>query len=312
MRRYTASIQQPFRAELFPLELDQLRFHRSQTSPLYIPESTQALPALTLDHRKEALGTDRDSVPEPLALQCVQANVSLHAENAELKEENLCLNELLEQTEAEYDNVRQERDRAAQDVEERDDEIRRLNYDLNRKHGVSPSLESTEPLPPAEVDSIGEAIEQAHRWLSHLAIHEKVGRPRLSSSQSGWPNWVWQVFRFLNDYAKTDPDCDPYTWAKRGESQFYGGGRHTLAMRESKTVEMRNKKRNKPGPDNRWFPIDTAVDPSGYAAMFSHFKNGTKSGSQMLRIYFHDDAKGVTGKMHIGYIGDHLDTETTN
>jgi hypothetical protein len=52
-------------------------------------------------------------------------------------------------------------------------------------------------------------------------------------------------------------------------------------------------------------PIDPAVDPSGMTEMFSHLKISEGGGPLAPRIYFYDDTKGSTGKVHVGYFGPH-------
>jgi hypothetical protein len=39
--------------------------------------------------------------------------------------------------------------------------------------------------------------------------------------------------------------------------------------------------------------------------MLAHIKSIQGGGMQIPRIYFHDDTKGKTGKVHIGFIGPH-------
>lgn len=39
--------------------------------------------------------------------------------------------------------------------------------------------------------------------------------------------------------------------------------------------------------------------------MFAHLKVSEGGGQNIPRIYFHDDTKGVTGKVHIGFFGPH-------
>ena len=56
---------------------------------------------------------------------------------------------------------------------------------------------------------------------------------------------------------------------------------------------------------HRTLPIDRAVDESGYVEMQAHLKPVQGGGMQIPRIYFHDDTKGRTGKVHVGFIGPH-------
>jgi len=44
---------------------------------------------------------------------------------------------------------------------------------------------------------------------------------------------------------------------------------------------------------------------SAVAIMVAHLKVAEGGGAQIPRIYFLDDTKGVTGKVHIGFFGPH-------
>jgi hypothetical protein len=51
-------------------------------------------------------------------------------------------------------------------------------------------------------------------------------------------------------------------------------------------------------------PVDRAVDASGSVYMPAHVKLGM--GGKFPRIHFYDDSKGMTGRVHVGYLGVHL------
>ncbi|NLG22719.1 MAG: hypothetical protein GX555_14965, partial [Actinomycetales bacterium] len=63
--------------------------------------------------------------------------------------------------------------------------------------------------------------------------------------------------------------------------------------------------------EQRRFPVDTQVDPAGTTIMWSHLKIAEGGGRLAPRIYFHDDTRGVTGRVHIGFVGPHHYTENT-
>jgi len=73
-----------------------------------------------------------------------------------------------------------------------------------------------------------------------------------------------------------------------------------VAMRESDPTQNDHALRAK-----RVFDVATAVDPTGMKLMLSHVKIQLRGGSQIPRLYFHDDTRGSTGKIHIGFIGPH-------
>jgi len=76
-----------------------------------------------------------------------------------------------------------------------------------------------------------------------------------------------------------------------------------ISMRESETVHNNERLRNQ-----RILPVSTVVDADGKTFMEAHLKFG---GSSAPRLYFFDDSKGKTGKIHIGGIDPHSRWENT-
>ena len=74
-----------------------------------------------------------------------------------------------------------------------------------------------------------------------------------------------------------------------------------VAMRESDPTQKDHALRAK-----RVFTVSTDVDPTGMKLMLAHVKIQRSGGSQIPRLYFHDDTRGATGKMHVGFIGPHF------
>ncbi|HEY9474374.1 MAG TPA: hypothetical protein VIS06_11055 [Mycobacteriales bacterium] len=62
--------------------------------------------------------------------------------------------------------------------------------------------------------------------------------------------------------------------------------------------------------DERVFPVPTTVSPDGLAVMAAHFKLG-RLGRIDPRLHYLDDSAG-TGKVYVGYIGEHLTNTHTN
>lgn len=60
----------------------------------------------------------------------------------------------------------------------------------------------------------------------------------------------------------------------------------------------------------RTFTVPAQVDPSGEIFMGSHIILG--NGGTAPRLHYHDDRRGSTGKVLIGYVGPHLPTRDTN
>jgi hypothetical protein len=51
--------------------------------------------------------------------------------------------------------------------------------------------------------------------------------------------------------------------------------------------------------------VATALDRSGSMIMTAHLKIAEGGGMLAPRIYFHDDTKGPTKRVHVGYFGPH-------
>lgn len=62
------------------------------------------------------------------------------------------------------------------------------------------------------------------------------------------------------------------------------------------------------GPNEfRRLLVSTDVDPTRRLLMEAHIKI-EQGGTPCPRIHFDDDTRGETGKIHIGWFGDHLDS----
>jgi len=56
---------------------------------------------------------------------------------------------------------------------------------------------------------------------------------------------------------------------------------------------------------DRSFPISREVHESGKRVMTAHIKIQAKGNELIPRLYFFDDTRGLTKKVHIGFIGPH-------
>lgn len=63
--------------------------------------------------------------------------------------------------------------------------------------------------------------------------------------------------------------------------------------------------------EQRCLPVDPRVDPSGRVHMWAHLKIAQGGGPTAPRVYFYDDTRGPTGKVHVGFIGPHRYMENT-
>ena len=74
------------------------------------------------------------------------------------------------------------------------------------------------------------------------------------------------------------------------------------ALSESETTNTMTKLR-----EARTFAVPADVETAKRVYMPAHVKI-QQGGTPCPRIHFHDDTGGRTGRIHIGYVGDHLPT----
>lgn len=165
-------------------------------------------------------------------------------------------------------------------------------------------------------DCLADVLLRARVELPHVSLPESLdaGAATLDKAETGhvrvWAGAAWDALRALNAYASA-----------RSANTFRGGfhdwcrnpphGAHALspkkfAMKESDAVAGRAKFRKA-----RTFPVPPEVAPEQSVFMEAHIKlRGI--GNPAPRMHFHDDAAGTTGRIHIGYLGHHLDNTRTN
>ena len=176
-----------------------------------------------------------------------------------------------------------------------------------RERGKNPDIIEQDLEGDTDLGSCNEAIEIAKRKLSCIVIHPDAPRDidRMDQHEYSelWGYKVYRHLRSLNTYSEQKKTREFeggfWNWCK---NSGHDDAIHTrfVAMKESEYV-MTNKYL-KPLRD---LPIDKSVDPSGKIQMQPHLKPVEGGGLTIPRIYFFDDTKGKTGKVHIGFIGPH-------
>ena len=190
-------------------------------------------------------------------------------------------------------------------VSERDvDRLLRKNQILRgRLRDLSESPESLELEAEEYVSprTCLDAISMAQQ-LPNIVIHPHapidIGRLDEAEDSELWAQRIWKHLNSLNAYAG-DKGPGFLSWCDASGSD-YAVSSQFIAMSESQSL-MNN-------PDlrrHRRLPIDPTVDRSGYVEMQAHLKPVQGGGMQIPRIYFYDDTKGHTGKVHVGFIGPH-------
>ena len=182
----------------------------------------------------------------------------------------------------------------------------------NKLRELSESPEAIEAVVSEESgpETCAEAIQMAKK-LQGLMIHSRapveIGRLDAAENSELWAGRIWRQLNSLNAYAEAGgPGYQ--TWCETSGHDRVISSKF-IAMSESESV-MKN-------PDlrrRRTLPVDPKLDSSGWMEMEAHLKPVEGGGMQIPRIYFHDDTKGRTGKVHIGFIGPHdrMPNQSTN
>jgi len=187
-------------------------------------------------------------------------------------------------------------------------EINRVVGGFARRGGLSGLVDELDPsfALPDTVATVDEAIENARR-LNGVAIHpdsvRDIEKIETATNATAWANSIWRGFRALDAYASSKGAVAGgfWEWCVAAPSLWtWPATSKKLAMCESEGVM--NDKRLRGA---RMLPVSSEVAVSGRVEMFAHLKIAEGGGPLAPRIYFYDDVRGKTGKIHIGYIGPH-------
>lgn len=168
---------------------------------------------------------------------------------------------------------------------------------------------------PDEVQDAEDALLAARLYLTDwLEIHHDAERDldRITDTPNAnaWGNTVWRGFRALASYAESrgeDFQGGFWPWCQQGFPNAWPASSKKLSMTESETVRNNSKYKKA-----RELPVSEKVHPSGKTFMFSHLKIAEGGGDLAPRVYFYDDTGGVTGKVHVGFVGPHYLMPNTN
>lgn len=158
---------------------------------------------------------------------------------------------------------------------------------------------------PDVVERFADLRGAARRWLHHVVIPKSAEREIESLDQaeksSIWAQKAWDGLRALNEYAQRPGDFKGgfWQWCESSHPIYrWPPTSDALAMSEGDYVMSYLK-------DTRTFPISGDVAADKKIVMQPHLKIQKGGGENIPRIYFHDDTRGNTGKVHIGFIGPH-------
>ncbi|MEU6860614.1 hypothetical protein AB0B28_17290 [Glycomyces sp. NPDC046736] len=211
-----------------------------------------------------------------------------------------------DQLEADYVEL-QELERKAQD---------RIRWLEGRLAEHADPVYGVETADPWEAESLMDVVQRARKRLRRLdlpgTLDTEVSRldvmyPR---HRRRWTGKAWDALCALDAYAEARAEGHFsggfYDWCSRPRPGAAVVSPTMVSMKESDSV-TENPKYHRA----RVFPVPTEIDPSGKLFMPSHIKLQSV-GSPAPRMHFLDDAGGATGRIWIGYLGDHLPNTRTN
>ncbi len=213
------------------------------------------------------------------------------------------------------DEVRQlQREKAALEAENFDviadlEVAERTNNLLSRtlQIGNDPEQAESEARMPVGAVDCSAAADQCREFLDHVVLPATVCRDleQLDSTveSEAWGQTAWRGFRALDAYARDAGESKGGFWEwceHSGHPWVWPATDKKLAMRESESV-----RKNRRFWDARRFSVAEEVDLAGELHMEAHLKIAQGGGDLAPRIYFYDDTKGQTGKVHVGFFGPH-------
>lgn len=154
------------------------------------------------------------------------------------------------------------------------------------------------------IASPSDAVAVARAHLSRVVIPDAaiaaIGEIDGTPASPAWGRQTWKALRALEAYAHNHAGSGSFwEWCEHGGHVFaWPASPRKLAMSESDTVQREYL-------EDRRFPVDKRVAADGTIVMLAHCKIAEGGGRLTPRLYFHDDTRGVTGSVHIGFIGPH-------
>lgn len=221
-------------------------------------------------------------------------------EIAELKSEKASLARLAQELEDQYLEV-------AGELEDLQSENNRLSamFSITVAHDQGGSAPIDESVPDG-ADDCSSAADLVRTHLDKLSLPDGACRDleKLDShiNSRAWAQTAWRGFRALQAYAEQAAEFSGgfREWCEHsGHAWSWPYNSKKLAMSESESVMKSPRLRRQ-----REFPV-ADLDSSGMKLMEAHLKIAEGGGDLAPRVYFYDDTKGATGKVHIGFFGPH-------
>lgn len=209
--------------------------------------------------------------------------------------------------------LRESLDAERQDTEDlvrhNDDLSRRVRFLREQLRGAGVGLDES----PVEAERFEpilcmEVVEHVRAGLDMVEIPSAVdeGTEALDAhGDESWAGKAWAAFQALDNYARLkrsgDFDGGFTTYCEQAAGDFVipsGWVAHSESARTMETPKFARL---------RVRPVSTDVAPEGEILMEEHIRI-ERGGSPSPRIHYYDDTRGPTGKVHVGWFGDHLDS----
>lgn len=250
-----------------------------------------------------------ETPPPPIWRASARTLLLGHAPDAEYEELLTFADEEIQSLRKSVKELESERDDITTLQRLNDDLGRRLVYYRDRLRELEPSALAEEPAPdPFEPVLCSDALAEARERLAMLEIPGTVDEDALALDEHGdesWASRAWSALQALNRYAemKRDGEFDHsfFTYCERSAGEFVIPSSWVVPTESAKTLANRRFR------ELRTLPVSTFVEASGRVLMQEHIRI-EKGGSPSPRIHYYDDTRGQTGKIHIGWFGDHLDS----
>lgn len=199
-------------------------------------------------------------------------------------------------------------DTALRQVDRLDARVRRLEQQV-RESGEALVVDD-EPAEDFDPAFCEEVLEEARRTLPLVVLPDTVDAGVADLDQhmnQSWARKAWRALRAMQAYAEAKgagqaQGMNLLSYCQAGDGPIVPEG--WIALNESQTTDNNDRFRGL-----RTLPVDAQAHADGRVYMSAHIKI-QKGGTPCPRIHFYDDTDGATGKIHVGWFGDHLDNKS--
>ena len=215
--------------------------------------------------------------------------------------------EEIQRLRAEVDNLQNEVMTAAIAAEEQSENAERYLNQMVTRLLQTDSISHRDVYRITLAETIAAARAHSRFLVIPASAEQAIDVLEASATSGTWARELSQLFASMERYAKAVASGtftgDYMLWCQRHGDY----SAHKVAMTESDPTKNNPELRA-----TRVFEVSTDVDPRGEKLMLAHVKIQLQGGSQIPRLFFHDDTKGATGKIHIGFIGPHYLVPTSS